>query len=50
MMESNSSLLMCAKAYKLITLSLAFSALVSFLRLLICETDLVAFYHVVPYL
>ena len=43
-MESNSSLLMYAIAYKFTALSLAIS---SFPQLLRHETDMVAFYHVI---
>ena len=48
--ESNSSLLMCIIAYKLIALSFAFSPIVSFPLLLKCETDMVVSYCIVPYL
>ena len=49
-MELNSSLPIYATAHKLIALLLVFLAIASFPQLLRHEIDIVASYHVVPYL
>ena len=48
-MELNSSVPTYAKAYRLIALSLALLAIVSFPQLLRHENDIVASYCIVPY-
>ena len=48
--ESNSSLLTCAKVYKLTALLLAVSTISSFPQILKHEADMVVFYHLAPYL
>ena len=48
--ESNSTFLMCIKVCKLIALLLAFSAILPSPQLLRHEADIVASYHIAPYL